>query len=124
MLGSGLLEPTLQVGFFPKKSEKPVDSCSDVKCLVPEQLISAGTRLNFNEAYMDLDLIHGSYYGISPSSKLIEREASTVALEYRVDPKPNLFKAQFHLQSGLMIWSLNQDWTARFWITEMKSVRE
>jgi len=87
VLGSGLLEPTLQVGFFPKKSEKPVDSCSDLKCLVPEQLISAGTRLNFAEAYLDLDLIHGSYYGISPANKSIEREASTVALEYRIDPK-------------------------------------
>lgn len=87
VLGSGLLEPTLQVGFFPKKSEKPVDPCSDLKCLIPEQLISAGTRLNFGTAYLDLDLIHGSYYGISPAKQLIEREAITVAIEYRVDPK-------------------------------------
>ena len=87
VLGPGLLEPTLQVGFFPKKSEKPVDPCSDLKCLIPERLISAGTRLNFGAAYWDLDLIHGSYYGISPAKKLIEREASTVAIEYRVEPK-------------------------------------
>ena len=87
VLGSGLLEPTLQVGFFPKKSEKPVDPCSDLKCLIPEQLISAGTRLNFGTAYLDLDLIHGSYYGISQAKQLIEREAITVAIEYRVDPK-------------------------------------
>ena len=87
VLGSGLLEPTLQVGFFPKKSEKPVDPCSDLKCLIPEQLISVGTRLNFGTAYLDLDLIHGSYYGISPAKQLIEREAITVAIEYRVDPK-------------------------------------
>lgn len=93
VLGSGLLEPTFQIGFFPRKSEKPVDSCSDLKCLVPEQLISAGTRLNFNEAYLDLDLIHGSYYGLSPANKLIERDASTVALEYRVDPKTKPVKS-------------------------------
>jgi hypothetical protein len=87
VLGAGLLEPTLQVGFFPKKSKRLISFCGDLKCLIPEQLISAGTRLNFTGAYLNLDLIHGSYYGMSLSNQSIERQASTVALEYGVDPK-------------------------------------
>jgi hypothetical protein len=81
-LANDRLQPVLQFGFFPRKSSISGASpdCGDLSCMLPEQILSAGARVDLDPLALDLDIIYGEYYGEYGAVE-VGREVSTLVVE-------------------------------------------